>query len=165
MQSTAPVCAPAFTAQLADRFRKRKATGCAHILCSIEVSWHLLRAALHNRHDTCLYPDIFAIDIAAARELHATLCRDKRRTEGCGKFGRSHLVSCIDTAARRQAQLSCTDCRPVNNLDELADEVKGELVCIKAECRSSTQLWKSNLVKGTLPLCEPAGAGLAQRFL
>ena len=36
-------------------------------MLSIEVSWHLLRAALHNRHDICLYTDIFTIDIAAAR--------------------------------------------------------------------------------------------------
>ena len=38
----------------------------AALMLSIEVSWHLLRAALHNRHDAGLYTDIFTIDIAAA---------------------------------------------------------------------------------------------------
>ena len=51
----------------------------AALMLSIEVSWHLLRAALHNRH---------AI-IAAAWVQHGILCRDERMSKGASwKLGR-----------------------------------------------------------------------------
>ena len=109
---------------------------------SIEVSWHLLRAALHNRHDTCLYPDTFSIDTAAALVLHAALCRNERSSKGSWKSGHksNHVVSCIDTGAQGRTRT-------------WRERV---LVRIKAECRSSTQLWKSRLVPSTAPACAPA---------
>ena len=60
---------------------------------SIEVSWHSLRAALHNRHDTCLYLDTFTIDIGAAQVLRAALCRGERSSKGSWKSGhKSHSI-------------------------------------------------------------------------